>query len=142
MKFEIATQVEQDYRSVWKGFNEDLFMALKPPLIPFKLLRFDGSNIGDEVHISIAGMRWDAKIIDQQESDSEVYFVDEGLKLPFPLKKWQHKHRMLHNEDGSCTIIDAIEYFTSNTFLDKLIYPAMYQQFAARQPVYKTYFKK
>ncbi len=142
MQFEIATQVEQDYKQVWARFDENLFMELKPPVIPFQLLRFDGSNVGDEVHISIAGMAWHAKVVAQEESDSEIYFIDEGAKLPFPLKQWQHKHRMLRNEDGTCTIIDEIEYFTSNRLLDKLIYPFLYQQFAVRQPVYRRYFAK
>lgn len=142
MQFEIATKVEQDFKQVWARFDENLFMELKPPLIPFKLLRFDGSNVGDEVHLSIAGMEWHAKVVEQKELDSEIYFIDEGAKLPFPLKQWQHRHRMLRNEDGTCTIIDVIEYFTSYRLLDKLIYPALYQQFAARQPIYRRYFSK
>lgn len=141
MKIEIATKVNQDYKSVWAGFDEDLFTALKPPpIIPFKLLRFDGSNEGDEVHVSVAGQIWHAKIVEQTETESEIYFVDVGSKLPAPLKSWRHKHRMLRNVDGTCTIIDDIEYSTGKKWLDKLIYPVMYQQFAARQPVYRRYF--
>ncbi|MEM9992444.1 MAG: hypothetical protein AAF738_11825, partial [Bacteroidota bacterium] len=87
MNIAIATQVNQDYKSVWKGFDEDLFMALKPPpIIPFKLKRFDGSYAGAKVQLSIAGQDWHADIVEQKETPSEIYFVDVGSKLPFPLK--------------------------------------------------------
>ncbi len=141
MNIEIATKVEQDYQSVWRGFDEKLFLALKPPLVPFKLLRFDGCEVGDKVQISVAGQAWHANIVEQKSTKDEIYFVDVGEKMPFPLKTWRHKHRILRNADDTSTIIDDIEYSTGNRLLDKLMRPVVYQQFAARQPIYRDYFK-
>ncbi|MEL6945100.1 MAG: hypothetical protein AAFO82_20780, partial [Bacteroidota bacterium] len=78
MKIVITTDVEQDYQTVWSRFDEQLFTALKPPLMPLQLLRFDGSLKGDEVHLKIAGQLWIAEIIEQAELPEEIYFVDKG----------------------------------------------------------------
>ncbi|MEM8529101.1 MAG: hypothetical protein AAGG68_31005 [Bacteroidota bacterium] len=140
MKIVITTDVEQDYRTVWSKFDEQLFTALKPPLMPLQLLRFDGSLKGDEVHLKVAGQLWIAEIIEQAELTDEIYFVDKGKKLPFPLKYWKHRHRILRKENGS-QVIDDIEFRTPNRIIDFLFYPILYAQFAARSPIYKRYFK-
>lgn len=144
MKIVLRTKVEQDYQTVYKRFDRDLFLALKPPLMPLKLLRFDGSRKGDQVHIQLGAgtlsARWDALIVADEQNDTECYFVDEGIRLPFFLKKWKHKHRI--QKDGSTSIIiDDIFYQTPNFLLDYIMYPIMYLQFYMRKPVYKRYFK-
>ena len=145
MKILIKTEVEQDYRKVFEGFDESLFMELKPPLLPLKLLRFDGSRKGDEVHIQLGAgfvkQRWDALITEDGEKDGELYFIDKGIQLPFFLKDWKHHHRVLESGEGAI-IIDEI-YFKSPFFLfDYLLYPILYLQFYARKPVYKRVFKR
>jgi len=95
MKILLKTQVEQDYQTVYKRFDRDLFLALKPPLLPLELKRFDGSKTGDEVHIRLGKgfltQDWNAKIVEDKLTDDEAYFIDEGIKLPFFLKNWRHK---------------------------------------------------
>jgi len=145
MNIKISTLVNQNYQKVSEGFNRDLFLALKPPLLPLQLLRFDGCKTGDEVHIQLgAGFlktRWDAIIIDDAISEQEIYFVDEGKALPPILRKWKHKHRML-NKGAQTEIIDDITYHTSSKLMDYLIYPIMYLQFWMRKPVYKKIFNQ
>lgn len=143
MKIVIKTEVGQAYDEVFRRFDEQLFLALKPPLMPLKLLRFDGCTTGDEVHIELGAgpfkTRWDALIIENGADDQEHYFIDKGVQLPFFLKTWQHRHRILKTNTGSM-IIDDIYYQTPFGLLDYLMYPIMYLQFYARKPVYKKYF--
>lgn len=144
MRIQISTAVKQDYKTVYHGFDKDLFLALKPPLLPLTLLRFDGSKKGDEVHIQLGkgwlSSRWDALIVADKVDEQEAYFIDEGLRLPFFLKKWKHRHRILKSNDHASTIVDDIFYKTPFLLLDYLIYPVMYLQFYMRKPVYKKYF--
>lgn len=144
MKIWIQTTVAANHFSVWEGFNEDLFKALKPPLLPLTLKRFDGSTTGDEVHLTLGkgwlSQDWNARIVEHQVGPDECYFIDEGSKLPFFLKRWQHRHRIVKQPDGATAIIDDITFSTPFRLLDYLMYPVMYLQFYARKPVYKRIF--
>ena len=144
MKINIETKVNENYKSVYERFDEQLFLALKPPLMPLELLRFDGSAKGDQVHLKLGlgalAMRWDALIIEDGISETECYFIDEGIQLPFFLKKWKHRHRILKVDNDTSIIVDDIYFETPNSVLDYLLYPMMYLQFYMRKPVYKKYF--
>lgn len=147
MRIVISTQVNQNYKTIFSRFDKDLFLALKPPFLPMTLRRFDGSMKGDEVKIRLGlgflTQDWDALIIDQKEDDKEIYFIDKGTKLPFFLKTWQHKHRIINIENQQSQIIDDIQYTTPlGKVFDVLIYPVLYLQFWIRKPVYKKYFTK
>lgn len=98
---------------------------------------------GDKVHLQLNFLLfkqdWISDIIDQQTTDSEIYFIDEGIKLPFFLSAWHHKHRMV--KDGSGTIImDDITFKTPTILTDYIFYPLMYLQFLYRKPIYRKIF--
>ncbi|MFK7908159.1 MAG: hypothetical protein AB8B69_23715 [Chitinophagales bacterium] len=141
MHFQIKTPVQQSPQNVFVGFDRKLFMALNPPLMPLKLLRFDGCKTGDEVHLELAfGMKWISLVTDFQERDDEIFFIDEGVQLPFFLSYWRHKHRIV--KDGTGTIlIDDITYRSSSKIMDYLLYPVLWAQFKYRSPVYRKLFK-
>lgn len=140
----IETKVEQDYTTVFNQFNEGLFKALQPPFPPSELLRFDGSEVGNEVHIKLfTGLKWEvwkSRITERTYGETEHVFVDEGIQLPFFLKHWEHRHRVRKEPQG-CTIIDDITLAFSSPLLYPIFYPAIYAQFAMRVPVYKRCFK-
>ncbi len=141
MRICIKTNVNKPYKQIFSGFNEALFLALNPPIMPVKLLRFDGCKKGDEVHIQLPfKMLWISDITDFSETENEIYFIDEGRQLPFPLKQWKHKHRIIKQTENDTLIIDDINFSTNNKLLDFLIYPALWLQFAYRKPVYKKWF--
>lgn len=145
MRILIKTNVEQDYKTIYSKFDVQLFKKLKPPLVGLKVKRFDGCIKGDEVHIEIntLGIKqdWNALITDNGENDREIYFIDEGLRLPNFIKTWKHLHRIVKN-GNSGIIIDDINFRTPNVILDILFYPVMFLQFYYRKPVYKSYFRK
>lgn len=145
MDFKIKTSVEQDYLSVKKGFQASLFKKLSPPFPPVKLIRFDGSEKGDivslELNFILFKQKWVSKITEDQTTEEEFYFIDEGIELPFFLKSWKHKHRIINTSVGSI-IQDEISYQAPFKLLTWLLYPAMILQFAYRIPIYRKVFKK
>ncbi|WP_028524030.1 SRPBCC family protein [Runella limosa] len=144
MKLRIQTHVSQPYQVVWQGFNEELFRKLSPPFPPVRVVRFDGCLAGDmvvlELNFLLFKQQWISRITEQQSSESEIYFVDEGTKLPFFLRFWRHRHRIIHQEAGGTIISDEIEFKTPLWITDYLMYPLLWAQFAYRKPIYKKAF--
>lgn len=145
MKINIFTKVEQDYLQVKDGFDEQLFSKLSPPFPPVKLLRFDGSKKRDivslELNFLLFKQVWTSEITDDETNESEFYFVDKGTKLPFFLKSWEHKHRVV--KDGDSSIIkDEITFEGPNSIMTVLLFPALWLQFMYRKPIYKKIFKR
>jgi ligand-binding SRPBCC domain-containing protein len=143
MKLIIITTVNQSYLQVKAGFNETLFKELSPPFPPVKLLRFDGSTKGDlvtlELNFIFFKQKWTSEIVADLTDENEFYFIDKGIQLPFFLKKWTHKHRIL--KDGEKSIIrDEIDYEAPFGLLTWLLYPTLFLQFAYRKPIYKKIF--
>lgn len=146
MQIKITTQVEANYLQIAAQFDLRLFQALAPPFPKFEVLRFDGCSKGDEVwivlHLLSAKIKWDALIVEHGQNQEEWYFIDEGTRLPFPLRSWKHRHRVCYIDNVNSEIIDDISYSTSWLLLDYLLYPLFYLQFAARKPIYQKFFKK
>ncbi len=144
MKIVIQTQVSQHFLKVKDGFNESLFKELSPSFPPVKLARFDGSSKGDIVSLELSlflfKQKWTSEIIEDQTNSNEFFFIDKGIELPFFLKTWVHKHRIINNDKGS-VIRDEINYEAPFAILTLLLYPVLYLQFSKRKPIYKKIFK-
>ena len=144
MRISISTTVSQHYLTVKEGFNQDLFSLLSPPFPPVKLLRFDGSGKGDIVSLELNFLffkqTWTSEIIEDHTDESEFYFVDKGIKLPFFLGFWQHTHRLINRGSTLTEIKDEITYQGSNWILTPLLYPILYLQFLYRKPIYRRIF--
>jgi ligand-binding SRPBCC domain-containing protein len=141
----ISTQVESSVQNVKEGFNRLLFEKLAPPFPKTNILRFDGCKTGDQVWLEldfgVFRQNWHALITEDSEDDSSWFFIDQGSKLPFPLKTWKHKHLVYSAGEGA-VIVDDIQFTTSNGLLDLLSYPAFYLMFALRKPIYRKVFHK
>lgn len=145
MKIQLETPVEQGHLDVKSGFNESLFKKLSPPFPPVKLLRFDGSSKGDLVTLELDFIffkqKWTSEITEDSTTDLEFFFVDRGMELPFFLKKWTHKHRVISSGIGS-VIRDEIEFEAPFGLMSLLLYPVLWLQFAYRKPIYQKLFKR
>ena len=145
VNIKISTRVEQDYKTVFSKFDLYLFKKLKPVLTGLKVLKFDGCKKDDLVHVEINTFgwkqEWKSLITENNENENEIYFIDEGLQLPKPLKKWRHEHKIAKFIDN-CIIIDNIAYSTNSFILDLLLYPVLYMAFFQRKSTYKRHFKK
>ena len=142
MKIFIKTRIEKNYQIIFSNFNLALFEALKPPLMKLTVERFDGCKAGDEVHLKMSlfgvlNQRWISHITKDVKSDYDIYFVDEGVLIPPPLKKWTHYHRIEKISELASFVIDDIDYKTGYSFLDIILYPPLYLMFYYRKPIYK-----
>lgn len=140
----LETPVNQALSAVWAGFNRSLFNRLSPPFPPVDVVRFDGCQTGDVVHLRLNFLLfrqdWISVIVDQKSSADEIYFVDQGTQLPFFLTAWHHRHRLLRNPAGGTIVVDDITFKTPFLLTDYLMYPLMWLQFAYRKPIYKKVF--
>ena len=145
MEIKLHTTVEKDYQEVFSGFNKDLFIKLLPSFPKMRLLRFDGCQKGDQVHLSFklfgTTQRWESEIIEENIGQNENYFIDQGIKLPFFLVYWEHTHRISRQSHGTL-ISDEIFFRSANFLTDLLLYPILFQSFMARKRIYKKYFRK
>jgi len=145
MRIVIETKVSSNIEKVFEGFDKTLFLKLAPPFPLVKLKQFDGCLKDDIVHIELSFVlfkqQWKSLIVDFSKNDEEIYFIDKGVELPFFLKHWLHKHRMVKNNSGT-VIIDDIEFKTHSIITDVFFFPLMYLQFAYRKPIYKKVFCK
>jgi ligand-binding SRPBCC domain-containing protein len=144
MNIKISTKVNQSLLKVWEGFNLELFSKLAPPFPPVEVKEFGGCLKGDKVHLELNFILfkqdWISDIVEQNRTESEIYFIDEGTKLPFFLRYWKHKHRLVKENEGTI-IIDDITFKTPTILTDYLFYPLMYLQFLYRKPIYRKVFE-
>lgn len=128
---------------VINGFDETLFKELSPPFPKVRVKQFDGSKEGDIVSIEldflVAKQAWISRISESHSSQKEFYFIDEGVKLPFPLKYWHHKH-LITDQGNERVITDEVTYKSMNLIIDLLLYPLLQVQFIYRKPIYKRIF--
>lgn len=143
MRIKILTAVKQSMAATFARFDQQLFVKLNPPFPPVKVVRFDGMAIGDEVHLElnflIRKVRWVSRITEFSETSEEIYFVDEGIELPFFLGKWHHLHKIRRRGDQA-EIIDDIHFEGPIPLLTLLMYPFLYLQFLYRKPIYRKHF--
>ena len=145
MEIKLETAVSQRYLDVKQGFDQELFRQLSPPFPPVKVLRFDGCKKGDLVSLQLNFLlfkqNWDSLITEDFTSEQEFCFVDEGIALPFFLKKWRHRHRVISTGLGS-KIRDEISYEAPFKLLTWLLYPVLWAQFSFRKPIYRRVFSR
>ncbi len=143
MNIQLEARVKGNYRDIMAQFDRKLFEALAPKQGKMEIVEFTGSEEGDRVHIRFLSpikADWISLITEDAVSDTEAYFVDEGVQLPFPLSFWRHKHIVRKiTEDTSC-IIDDITFRGPNALLTLLLYPAIYLGFYPRKRIYRKYF--
>lgn len=142
MKILIKTKVKCSLEKAKLKFDQELFEKLAPPLSQLNVKRFDGCKKGDEIHLTLKIAKiiqndWVSLITADHSDDNEFYFIDEGLKLPLPLKNWKHIHRVAKLDDEHCLVIDDITYECNPPLLGKILYPTLYSLFAYRKPIYK-----
>jgi ligand-binding SRPBCC domain-containing protein len=144
LKLYFTNTVKSDYLNVKEGFDQRLFEALAPFFLNLKVLYFDGCQKDNKFKIQLGYkpfvVEWEGLVTESLEQEDCFYFIDEGIKLPFPLKKWKHIHTMKKIDNLNTQIIDDIFYTTNNVMVDFLIYPAIFFQFYVRKFGYKEYY--
>ncbi|NCA84864.1 MAG: hypothetical protein EOM83_04730 [Clostridia bacterium] len=145
MRIVIRSEVAAPFHLVQKNFDMELFGALLPPSFVASLARYDGSAPGDEVHVLFRfpwRSLWISRITQQEQSSHLFCFIDEGIRLPFGLRKWKHQHSVIKIDDSETEIVDDIHFSTLNKLMDYLAWPMLFLAFYPRKWQYKSFFKK
>lgn len=145
MKLLFETRIERPFLEVKAGFNLDLFLTLKPPVVNFAVNRFDGCSPGNEVHVELGFLgkkqKWVSVITQEKQHEKEWSFIDEGKIMPWPLATWKHLHRVVSLDDKSSKIIDDITCECVHSWLNVFMYPALWFSFSTRANRYKKFFQ-
>lgn len=143
LSYKITTPIQASVSHVKILFTEELLLKLSPPFPQVSLKRFDGCKKDDQVILQInlllTQLTWSSLITEENQTEEEWYFIDEGVEMPFGLKYWQHKHRVKKIDQQSCEIIDEISFDTRNAFLNYLLFPFLWGMIFYRKPFYKKY---
>lgn len=145
MNLILKTPVRGNYKTVMAAFDRHLFEALKPPFGKMQIVDFTGSKKGDRVHIKFHSpikADWISDIVEDGVTDLRAWFVDVGIKLPWPLNTWTHRHIVEKIDDENSMIIDDITFTGSNFILSLFLFPAIFLGFYPRKKIYQEYFKK
>ena len=145
MNIKLTAEVKGNYRDIMQRFDRQLFEALAPKQGKIEIVKFTGSKKGDQVHLRfLSPIRadWISDITEDGVDEEEAYFVDEGVKLPFPLRYWRHKHIVRKLTENTSLIVDDITYRGPNKLVSVLMYPAVYAGFYPRKSIYQDYFGK
>lgn len=144
MNIYFETEVNGSVRDIFSRFDKSLFLKLKPPGVKINLIRFDGCEVGDKIHLEmitpLGKNDWIGLITQSFVSDDECYFVDEGEVLPFPISKWAHRHT-IRNKNGKTIIVDDINFEVRPKLLGQILYPFFWAIFRYRSPIYRRIFK-
>lgn len=92
-----------------------------------------------QLNLLLFRQRWTSLIVKEGITPEEAYFIDEGIRLPFFLSYWRHRHRVL-NAGEHAVVVDDIYYQAPFRWLGYLLYPVLWLQFAYRRPVYRKVF--
>jgi ligand-binding SRPBCC domain-containing protein len=145
MKLYFETNISLPYTAVKDKFNKELFLYLAPPIIPFNLKKFDGCKKGDVVQIDLGiwplVQQWVSLITFDEESEKGWSFIDEGEKLPWPLKEWKHHHRVDRISEKECRIVDDIHFSCRPSFLNPIMKPFLFVMFSIRPRRYRKFFQ-
>jgi ligand-binding SRPBCC domain-containing protein len=146
LSYSLSTPIQASVSQVKERFTSDLLLKLSPPFPRVSLDRFDGCTKGDQVilviHLIFVNVTWSSLITEDQESEKEWYFIDQGVKMPFGLQFWQHKHRVKQTSGEHCEVIDEISFDTNNAFLNYLLFPFLWGMIFYRKPFYKKYLSR
>lgn len=144
MRILIETKVERNAAEVFEGFNRQLFEYLMPPSFLAAADLYEGDDPGCLVRVRF---KWpftsvmEVEIVERQLHTGESFFVDEGRELPFPLKKWRHKHMVKWAGEAQSIIVDDIQFDSGRNWVNFLMYPFLYTAFYLRKPKYQSYFR-
>lgn len=141
----LKAKVAGNYKDVMEAFDRDLFEALKPSVGKMEIMEFTGSKKGDRVHmkfISPIKAQWISDIVEDEVTDTRAWFIDVGVKLPWPLATWKHRHIVEKIDNNNSMIIDDMTFTGTNFIFTLLLYPAIFIGFYPRKKIYQKYFEK
>ncbi|OLS35967.1 hypothetical protein BTR22_13330 [Alkalihalophilus pseudofirmus] len=138
--FTYETTVDAPIEEVWSFFHtaENLVKITSFPTIT---LHSDpetrkGNTIRMKMGLGPVKADWHSYI---QEVKPHEYFVDVGVKLPYPLKSWRHTHSFVKRED-STVMKDLVEI--QSPLPTSILRPALHGMFRGRADAVRRHFNR
>lgn len=141
---QLTTSVAASYAKVRRNFDRSFFQFLAPPWVTQRLLRFDGQQVGHEVHLEITfpqRIEWISQIVFNEEVGEHWTFIDVGKKLPWFIASWHHRHQVIGVSEGESLIKDDIEVSFSSPVTAVIYYPGIWATMMYRKYAYPYFFK-
>ncbi len=146
MKFSMNSPVKGFSPEEIMGIFDFSFLSeLSPPMMKPEAVVYEGNRPGAKIHFRLKtpfGKKdWKGEINGYGETPDEIWFSDEGKEIPFGIKTWHHKHRLIKTEYGT-KIRDEVEVTFKNALLTPLLAPGIWLQFLYRKPLYSKIIAK
>jgi ligand-binding SRPBCC domain-containing protein len=141
--FKVTTDLNCPFETARQHFDRRLFETLIKGFPHVLLERFDGIYVGAHTVLRLffsGGPIWDSVITDLEDGASKFEFTDEGVILPFGMKKWVHKHSLIATSPKGCSIEDHISLECTSSLHERLLAMAFQHNMQGRQKVYQRYF--
>lgn len=142
-KIMVRSAVNAPFTTVVSHFNRSLLEALSPDLLRLRILQYDGQLPGNrfcmQLGPSFLGVEWEGVVTASGSTPGTYWFEDVGVRLPFPLKCWKHRHIVRKSEHGT-VIIDIIYFSSGFVLLDWFLFPFLLSMFKARTKKYRAFF--
>ncbi|RXI99557.1 hypothetical protein DS745_15215 [Anaerobacillus alkaliphilus] len=135
--FSFRTYLSTKSEKTWEFFN-DINNLVKITSYPkVNILKHEGTREGSKTELQLDFLlfkkNWELTYIEVKEGQ---YFIDRSSTLPFPFKRWEHRHSFQSFDEGTL-MIDDVEfesYLPSS--LAKII---LYIMFKSRQNTIKKH---
>lgn len=146
MRFTVTSDVRGvSPREAYSVFTDQLLTTLSPPFAKPVTRLYEGNRPGHRLHFilhtPLGAKTWTGKVTEEQVSEAEIYFIDEGAEMPFGLTYWRHKHRLIKTNEGT-RIRDEVQFETKNSFLAFFLFPVLWFQLLYRKPMYEKTIKR
>lgn len=88
-----------------------------------------------------SGLEFSSTITQWESTEDSLTYVDEGMKLPKPLKTWTHTHRIAESDQGG-VIVDELTVDVEPSFAAPLVEAALKFHLESRAKAYKKVFEQ
>ncbi|MDT8861680.1 hypothetical protein N0O92_15790 [Alkalihalobacillus sp. MEB130] len=110
--FTYKTRIEAPIEEVWAFFSTAENLAKITSFPKVSILSGPETRQGNLIQMQLRfvcfSLKWESLI---KEVQAPHFFIDKGVKLPFPFLEWQHKH--VFHVKGEYTIMEDIVEFRS-----------------------------
>lgn len=128
-RFDVETSYDTTVEKLWT-LLQDAALLTDLTKFPKVTLLGDGASVqGNEVHLLVGvgpvQLRWDSLIT----VAGDYAFCDQGVKLPFPFKRFTHVHHV-KQQNGRVIMRDEVtfESYVPNILVEKFVLRPMFQE--------------
>ena len=128
-RFDVETTYDTSVETLW-GLLQDASLLTKLTRFPKVKLIGEGASVeGNKVKLLVGvgpvQLPWNSRIA----ISGEYAFADQGIKLPFPFRRFTHVHRV-EERGGRVVMIDEVTFdsYVPNILVEYFVLRPMFQE--------------